>query len=136
MLCFFIYCLWFPVNFSYPSLEDPKPPTPPPEPKPEVKPEPQELPAPSLAVNGLASVEPSVLQTSVVTDSLADTIESIVTGLDHSKKSSGGAPSSQSPATARSFPQVLNTLYHDQHYRLCVNLRRRNTNEVPNAVAV
>lgn len=97
------------LNFSYPSLEDPKPPTPPPQPKPEVKPEPQELPAPSLAVNGLASVEPSVLQTSVVTDSLADTIESIVTGLDHSKKSSGGAPSSQSPATARSFPQFDRT---------------------------
>eukprot|EP00064_Thunnus_orientalis_P015757 superscaffoldBa00002986_g15816 len=35
------------LNFSYPSLEEPKPPTPPP-PEPEVKPEPQELSAPLL----------------------------------------------------------------------------------------
>lgn len=93
------------LNFSYPSLEDPKPPVPP-QPEPEVKAEPQE-PAPSV-VNGVASVEPSA-PTTVGTDGSIYTIDSSGTGLDHSKKSSTGGSSSQSPATARAFPQFDRT---------------------------
>uniref|UniRef100_A0A667W8U5 Ubiquitin carboxyl-terminal hydrolase 8 n=1 Tax=Myripristis murdjan TaxID=586833 RepID=A0A667W8U5_9TELE len=63
------------VNFSYPSLEEPKPPNPPP-PEPETNPEP-EVPPASLQVNG----EHSIPETSLVADVLPDTVDSPKTGL-------------------------------------------------------
>lgn len=104
---FIIFMFWT-VNFSYPSLEEPKPLTPP-QPEPEVRPEPLEPSAPVL-VNGVAPAEPPTSKTSVVTDRLPDTLDSPVTGsansgLDLNKKDP--AVSSQSPATAKAFPQVL-----------------------------
>uniref|UniRef100_A0AAX7VRH5 Ubiquitin carboxyl-terminal hydrolase n=1 Tax=Astatotilapia calliptera TaxID=8154 RepID=A0AAX7VRH5_ASTCA len=56
------------LNFSYPSLEEPKPPTPPP-PEPEVSLEPQEPSAPVL-VNGITPAEPPTSKTSIVADSI------------------------------------------------------------------
>uniref|UniRef100_A0A667W8U8 Ubiquitin carboxyl-terminal hydrolase 8 n=1 Tax=Myripristis murdjan TaxID=586833 RepID=A0A667W8U8_9TELE len=70
------------VNFSYPSLEEPKPPNPPP-PEPETNPEP-EVPPASLQVNG----EHSIPETSLVADVLPDTVDSPKTGVDRSKKPS------------------------------------------------
>uniref|UniRef100_A0A3B4ZR39 Ubiquitin carboxyl-terminal hydrolase 8 n=1 Tax=Stegastes partitus TaxID=144197 RepID=A0A3B4ZR39_9TELE len=97
------------LNFSYPSLEEPKPPTPPP-PEPEVLPEPQEPSAPSL-VNGVAPAEPPTSKTSMVADKLPDTVDSPITGStnsgpDPSKKGSATSTSSQSPATAKNGPVV------------------------------
>lgn len=98
------------MNFSYPSLEEPKPPTPP-KPEPEITPEPQEPPAPVL-VNGVAAVEPPTSKTFTVAHSLPDTVDSPVTvstnsGLDLSKKGPAAGTPSQSPATAKAFPQVF-----------------------------
>lgn len=104
------FCCFFPtVNFSYPSLEEPKP-LPPPQPEP-VIPEPQEPSAPVL-MNGVAPAEPPTSKTSMITDRLPDTTDSPVTGttnsgLDLNKKGSGTGTSSQSPGTAKAFPQVL-----------------------------
>lgn len=100
------------LNFSYPSLEEPKPPTPPP-PEPEVLPEPQEPSAPAL-VNGVAPAEPPTSKTSMVADRLPDAVDSPVTGatisgLDPGKKGSASGASSQSPATAKAFPQFDRT---------------------------
>ncbi|XP_063737808.1 ubiquitin carboxyl-terminal hydrolase 8 isoform X2 [Eleginops maclovinus] len=91
------------LNFSYPSLEEPKPPTPPP-PEPEVTPEPQEASTPVL-MNGVAPAEPPTSKTSEVPDGLPDCLYSTVTastnsGLDVSKKG---------PATAKAFPQFDRT---------------------------
>lgn len=102
--------MFWTVNFSYPSLEEPKPPTPP-QPEPEVTHEPLEPSAPVL-VNGVAPVEPPTSKTSMVTDRLPDTLDSPVTGstnsgLDPNKKGPVVGTSSQSPATAKAFPQVL-----------------------------
>uniref|UniRef100_A0A8C4NYR7 Ubiquitin carboxyl-terminal hydrolase n=1 Tax=Dicentrarchus labrax TaxID=13489 RepID=A0A8C4NYR7_DICLA len=47
------------LNFSYPSLEEPKPPTPP-QPEPEVTTEPQEVSAP-VQVNGVAPAQPPIV---------------------------------------------------------------------------
>ncbi|TMS13554.1 Ubiquitin carboxyl-terminal hydrolase 8 [Larimichthys crocea] len=79
------------LNFSYPSLEEPKP-LPPPQPEP-VIPEPQEPSAPVL-MNGVAPAEPPTSKTSMITDRLPDTTDSPVTGttnsgLDLNKKGSG-----------------------------------------------
>uniref|UniRef100_A0A3B3WTX6 Ubiquitin carboxyl-terminal hydrolase 8 n=1 Tax=Poecilia mexicana TaxID=48701 RepID=A0A3B3WTX6_9TELE len=52
------------LNFSYPSLEEPKPPTPTP-PERDVSPEPQEPAAPTL-VNGVSPAEPPASKTSLV----------------------------------------------------------------------
>ncbi|XP_029316647.1 ubiquitin carboxyl-terminal hydrolase 8 [Cottoperca gobio] len=100
------------LNFSYPSLEEPKPPTPP-EPEPAVTPEPQE-PSASAPVNGVAPAEPPTSKTSMVADKLPDTVDSTVTGStnsgqDVSKKGPAAGVSSQSPATAKAFPQFDRT---------------------------
>ncbi|XP_061596330.1 ubiquitin carboxyl-terminal hydrolase 8 isoform X2 [Cololabis saira] len=92
------------LNFSYPSLEEPKPPA---QPQPEVSSESHEPSAPVL-VNGVAPAEPPTSKTAIVADRLPDTMDSPVTGstntgLELSKKAPA---SSQSPATARAFPQV------------------------------
>uniref|UniRef100_A0A671XVX7 Ubiquitin carboxyl-terminal hydrolase 8 n=1 Tax=Sparus aurata TaxID=8175 RepID=A0A671XVX7_SPAAU len=73
----------------YPSLEEPKPPTPPP-PEPAVTPEPQEASAPVL-MNGVAPAEPPSSKTSMVDYKVPDTVDFPVTastnsGLDPSKK--------------------------------------------------
>lgn len=101
------------VNFSYPSLEEPKPPTPPP-PEPEVSLEPQEPSAPVL-VNGITPAEPPTSKTSIVADRLPDSVDFSVTGSTNSgqelgKKAPAASTSSQSPATPKAFPQVLFTL--------------------------
>ncbi|XP_015231086.1 PREDICTED: ubiquitin carboxyl-terminal hydrolase 8 [Cyprinodon variegatus] len=86
------------LNFSYPSLEEPKPPTPP---EPEISSEPQESPAPAL-VNGVSPAEPPKSKTSMIADRFPDAVDIPVTGLTNS----GSDPAaSQSPATARMFPQ-------------------------------
>ncbi|XP_031162148.1 ubiquitin carboxyl-terminal hydrolase 8 isoform X2 [Sander lucioperca] len=100
------------LNFSYPSLEEPKPPTPP-LPEPEVTPEPREPSAPVL-VNGVAPAETSTSKTSMVIDRLPDAVNSTVTGStnseqDLSKKGPVAGASSQSPATAKAFPQFDRT---------------------------
>uniref|UniRef100_A0A3P9MNP3 Ubiquitin carboxyl-terminal hydrolase 8 n=1 Tax=Oryzias latipes TaxID=8090 RepID=A0A3P9MNP3_ORYLA len=96
------------LNFSYPSLEEPKPPVVHPEPV--VQPDTQKPPAPAVA-NGVASAEPPTSKTSIIADKLPDTHDSPVrspasTGLDLNKKSP--APN-QSPATAKAFPQFDRT---------------------------
>ncbi|KAF1392636.1 hypothetical protein PFLUV_G00030130 [Perca fluviatilis] len=100
------------LNFSYPSLEEPKPPTPP-LPEPEATPEPHEASAPVL-VNGVAPAEPPASITSMVIDRLPDAVNSTVTGStnseqDLSKKGPVAGTSSQSPATAKAFPQFDRT---------------------------
>ncbi|XP_029931686.1 ubiquitin carboxyl-terminal hydrolase 8 isoform X2 [Myripristis murdjan] len=93
------------LNFSYPSLEEPKPPNPPP-PEPETNPEP-EVPPASLQVNG----EHSIPETSLVADVLPDTVDSPKTGatnsgMDLSHTVPGAGTPSQSAATAKTIPQV------------------------------
>lgn len=100
------------LNFSYPSLEEPKPPTPPP-PEPEVKPEPQELSAP-LLVNGVAPTEVPTPTMSVVADRLPDTVDSSVSGSTNSgqdlnKRGPAAGTSSQPASTAKAFPQFDRT---------------------------
>uniref|UniRef100_A0A8C7JS84 Ubiquitin carboxyl-terminal hydrolase 8 n=1 Tax=Oncorhynchus kisutch TaxID=8019 RepID=A0A8C7JS84_ONCKI len=101
------------LNFSYPSLEEPKPPTPPP---PEPDPEPQAPPASlsSVQVNGapLEDLTPSHPQTPS-TWMEADATDSPHTGfthpgVDHSKKDPGAGPGtpSQPGGTAKHIPQV------------------------------
>ncbi|KAM4592801.1 ubiquitin carboxyl-terminal hydrolase 8 [Odontesthes bonariensis] len=95
------------LDFSYPSLEEPKPPAPP-QPEPQVSTEPQEPSAPVL-VNGVA--EQPTCKTSVLADRLPDAVDSPITGTaksgqDLSKKVPA---SSQSPATAKAFPQFDRT---------------------------
>ncbi|TNN68392.1 Ubiquitin carboxyl-terminal hydrolase 8 [Liparis tanakae] len=87
------------LNFSYPSIEEPKPPTPPP-PEPEVTPKPQESSAPVL-VNGFPPAEPPTS----TTDRLPDVIDSIVTGYTNS----GQDLSLKGPATTKAFPQFDRT---------------------------
>ncbi|KAK5609480.1 hypothetical protein CRENBAI_007990 [Crenichthys baileyi] len=97
------------LNFSYPSLEEPKPPTPT-QPDPEISSEPQESPAPAL-VNGVSPAEPPKSKTSMVADRLPDTVDIPITGttnsgLDLSKKD---PVASQPPAAASMFPQFDRT---------------------------
>ncbi|XP_056134354.1 ubiquitin carboxyl-terminal hydrolase 8-like [Lampris incognitus] len=100
------------LNFSYPSLEEPKPPIPP-EPEPESALEPQ-VPSASPQVNGVAPTEQSIPETSMVAERLPDAIDSPTTGstksgLDLSKKvPMTGAPS-QSAATTKVIPQIDRT---------------------------
>ncbi|XP_042348234.1 ubiquitin carboxyl-terminal hydrolase 8 [Plectropomus leopardus] len=93
------------LNFSYPSLEEPKPPTPP-EPEPEVTAEPPEPSAPVL-VNGLTPAEPPTSKTSMITDQLPDVVDSSVKGSTNPGQDLSKV--SQSPATARAFPQFDRT---------------------------
>lgn len=97
------------VNFSYPSLEEPKPPTPPP-PEPEVPSEPQPAPAPAV-VNGVVPAAPPTSKTSTVPDTLPDIVDSPAASstnseLDLNKKGHVAGASSHSPASAKAFPQV------------------------------
>lgn len=96
------------MNFSYPSLEEPKPPTPP---ESDVPPEPQEPSAPVL-VNGVAPAEPPTSKTSIIAGRLPDTVDSPVTSttnsvVDNSKKGPVAGASTQTNATTKTFPQVL-----------------------------
>uniref|UniRef100_G3PQC3 Ubiquitin carboxyl-terminal hydrolase 8 n=1 Tax=Gasterosteus aculeatus aculeatus TaxID=481459 RepID=G3PQC3_GASAC len=69
------------LNFSYPSLEEPKPPAPP-QPEPEVILKPQEPSAPA-PVNGVQPAESPTSYTSTVTDRLPDAVDSTVPGAIH-----------------------------------------------------
>uniref|UniRef100_A0A8C6U123 Ubiquitin carboxyl-terminal hydrolase n=1 Tax=Neogobius melanostomus TaxID=47308 RepID=A0A8C6U123_9GOBI len=95
------------LNFSYPSLEDPKPPAPL-QPEPQVRPEP--VPSAPALVNGVSSAEPPQ---SSVTDRPSDVVDSpspvTVTGPELSKKNSTGAATSKTPATTGAFPQFDRT---------------------------
>lgn len=98
------------MNFSYPSLEEPKPPVAP-EPQPEVTTVDKEPSVPVL-VNGMAPAESPTATTSMLAQTLPDTVESPVTssttsGPDLSKMGPGAGTSSQSAATAKTFPQVF-----------------------------
>ncbi|XP_037552899.1 ubiquitin carboxyl-terminal hydrolase 8 isoform X2 [Nematolebias whitei] len=90
------------LNFSYPSLEEPQPPTPV-QTEPEVSPEPPEPSAPAL-VNGVTPAEPPASKTSTVVDTVEVPVSGSTTpGLDLTKRAD------QPPATARSFPQFDRT---------------------------
>lgn len=100
------------LNFSYPSLEEPKPPTPP-QPEPEVSLEPQEPSAPVL-VNGVIPAESPASKTSIIADRLPDSVDSPVTGStnsgqDFDKKAPAASTSSQAPATTKAIPQFDRT---------------------------
>ncbi|XP_033841814.1 ubiquitin carboxyl-terminal hydrolase 8 [Periophthalmus magnuspinnatus] len=92
------------LNFSYPTLEDPKPP-PLPQPEPQHRPEPVEPSDPPM-VNGVACADAPPPQTAV-TDRQADAVDSPGTGPELSKKTSG--PTSQSPVITKAFPQFDRT---------------------------
>ncbi|XP_072320834.1 ubiquitin carboxyl-terminal hydrolase 8 isoform X2 [Eucyclogobius newberryi] len=94
------------LNFSYPSLEEPKPPTPP-QPEPQVRPEPLEPSAPAL-VNGVACMDVPPPQTSVI-HRQTDCVDSPGTGPELSKKKPAAGPKSQSPVTTQAFPQFDRT---------------------------
>nr|XP_043886134.1 ubiquitin carboxyl-terminal hydrolase 8 [Solea senegalensis] len=96
------------LNFSYPSLEELKPP-PPPQPDPDATSKPQEATLPVL-VNGMTPADPPTSMTSMVTDGLSDTVDSSVrlptnSGTDLGKKDAAAGSSSQSPATTKALPQ-------------------------------
>lgn len=109
ILLFFFFILT--VNFSYPSLEEPKPPSAP-KPEPEVAAVLQESSV-ALLVNGVAPAESPIPQgTSVVAQTLPDIVDSPVTsstnsGPDLSKMGTGAGTSIQSAASTKSFPQVF-----------------------------
>ncbi|XP_034050962.1 ubiquitin carboxyl-terminal hydrolase 8 isoform X3 [Thalassophryne amazonica] len=96
------------LNFSYPSLDEIKPPNPPePETKPELEPS-----APSL-MNGVAPTDHNTPK-SVVNDKLPDTVCSPTTNSTHagpelSKKSPAAGSTSQSGATAKVLPKFDRT---------------------------
>lgn len=105
MIFFLFLCI---VNFSYPSLEEPKPPI-------ALKPEPevaavlQEPSVPAL-VNGIVPAESSTSKTSVVAQNLPESVDSPVmsstnSGQDLSKMVAG--ISNQTATTAKAFPQVF-----------------------------
>lgn len=98
------------MNFSYPSLEEPKPPIAP-EPEPDVTAVDKEPPVPVLE-NGMAPAECPNTKSSVLAQTLPDTVDFPVTssttsGPDLSKMGPGAGTSSQSAATAKAFPQVF-----------------------------
>ncbi|XP_067105290.1 ubiquitin carboxyl-terminal hydrolase 8 [Osmerus mordax] len=107
------------LNFSYPSLEEPKPPTPPPpEPEPQVQPQPQPQPQVPLQVNGAPSVEQFHPEpTSTRTESLPDTTDYPVTvsthsGVDLTKKGpnqGSGSTAGLPAATVKPIPQIDRT---------------------------
>uniref|UniRef100_A0A8K9VGP0 Ubiquitin carboxyl-terminal hydrolase 8 n=1 Tax=Oncorhynchus mykiss TaxID=8022 RepID=A0A8K9VGP0_ONCMY len=91
------------LNFSYPSLEEPKPPTPPP---PEPDPEPQAPPASlgSVQVNGgpLEDLTPSTWMEADATDSPHTGFTH--PGVDHSKKDPGAGPGTPSQVSDGDLP--------------------------------
>lgn len=98
------------MNFSYPSLEEPKPPSAP-EPQPDVTAVDKEPSVPVL-VNGMAPAESPTTTTSMLAQTLPETVDSSLTssstsGPDLSKAGPGAGTSSQSAATAKALPQVL-----------------------------
>lgn len=100
------------MNFSYPSLEEPKPPIAP-EPEPDITAADKEPSVPVL-VNGMAPAESPTTKNSLLAQTLPDTVDSPVTssttsGPDLSKIGLGAGTSSQSVATAKAkaFPQVF-----------------------------
>ncbi|KAM3876751.1 ubiquitin carboxyl-terminal hydrolase 8 [Diretmus argenteus] len=98
------------LNFSYPSLEEPKPPAPP-QPEPKAIPEPQVPPAP-LHVNGISPAEHPIPETSMETDRLPDTMDSpiVVSSVpDQTKKAAVAGVPSPSVATAKIIPQIDRT---------------------------
>ncbi|XP_017297008.1 ubiquitin carboxyl-terminal hydrolase 8 [Kryptolebias marmoratus] len=119
------------LNFSYPSLEEPKPSTPV-QPEAEVPPEPLEPSAPAL-VNGLAPAEPPASRTSTVADKLPDAVDasaagSTASGLNSTKK---GSSSNQSPVTSRSFPQFDRTKKPSVPDQTKANLKKDSTPNGP-----
>eukprot|EP00066_Takifugu_rubripes_P019056 XP_011608322.1 PREDICTED: ubiquitin carboxyl-terminal hydrolase 8 [Takifugu rubripes] len=96
------------LTFSYPSLEEPKPPV-------ALKPEPDveavlQEPSVPVLVNGIVPAESSSSKTSVVAQSLPDTVDSPVTsstnsGPDLSKMGPVAGVSNQTATTAKAFPQ-------------------------------
>lgn len=93
------------LNFSYPSLEEPKPPAPP-QPEPQVQPEPVEPTVPAL-VNGVSSAEPQPSLPERQSDAEDATVTAAAPDLN--KKNSTLGTTNQSPATARAFPQFDRT---------------------------
>lgn len=98
------------MNFSYPSLEEPKPPIAP-EPEPDLTAVNKEPSVPVL-VNGMTPAESPTAKTSLLAQTLPDTVDGPVTssttsGPDLSKMGPGAGTSSQSAATAKAFPQVF-----------------------------
>lgn len=96
------------VNFSYPSLEEPKPPI-------ALKPEPEvaavlQEPSVPVLVNGIVPAASSTSKTSVVAQNLPESVDSPVmnstnSGQDLSKMVAG--TSNQTATTAKAFPQVF-----------------------------
>ncbi|XP_075904529.1 ubiquitin carboxyl-terminal hydrolase 8 [Nelusetta ayraudi] len=100
------------LNFSYPSLEEPKLP-PPPQPEPVVPSELQEPSTPAM-VNGDAPAEPPTSKTSTVAHKLPDVVDSSVanptnSGPDPSSKVPASGNAHQSPATTKALPQFDRT---------------------------
>lgn len=98
------------MTFSYPSLEEPKPPVAP-KPEPEVAAVLQEPSGPVL-VNGIVPAESSASKTPVVAQSLPDTVDSPVTsstnsGPDLSKTGLVAGVSNQAATAAKALPQVF-----------------------------
>ncbi|CAL8350096.1 unnamed protein product [Merluccius merluccius] len=100
------------LNFSYPSLEEPKPPAPAqPEPKP--VPEAPVTPAPPQ-VNGVAPAVQALPETHVIPDKLPDTVDSPITfspnpTLDLAKKGPPAATTTPPVSAAKTIPQVDRT---------------------------
>ncbi|XP_068607231.1 ubiquitin carboxyl-terminal hydrolase 8 [Brachionichthys hirsutus] len=100
------------LNFSYPSLEEPKPLTPT-HPEPEVTLEPKE-PSPAVLVNGVVPAEPPTSETSKLTNVLPESVDSPIRGAAHSepdlgKKSLVVGTSSRSPTVVKVVPQFDRT---------------------------
>ncbi|XP_061526827.1 ubiquitin carboxyl-terminal hydrolase 8 [Phycodurus eques] len=95
------------LNFSYPSLEEPKPPTPP-APEPEIRPEPVEPSAP-LLVNGVAPTEARTPTPPVSAERLANTVDALFSKLEMSKKGPVTDTSSQPSLTSKPPPQFDRT---------------------------
>ncbi|XP_057703169.1 ubiquitin carboxyl-terminal hydrolase 8-like [Corythoichthys intestinalis] len=109
------------LNFSYPTLEEPKPPTPPPQPETEIItepiPDPIQPSAPLLVVNGITPMEIRTATPPVITDKLEDTVEALFAKLEVSKKepvtdtskdSRKPSPTSK-PSTSKVLPQFDRT---------------------------
>lgn len=102
------------MTFSYPSLEEPKPPI-------ALKTEPEveavlQEPSVPVLVNGIVPAESSSSKTSVVAQSLPDTVDSPVTsstnsGPDPSKMGPVAGVPNQTVTTAKAFPQVIHQSY-------------------------
>lgn len=112
------------MNFSYPSLEEPKPPSAP-KAEPEVGAVLQEPSVPAL-VNGMAPTESPTSKTSVGAQTLPDTVDSPVrsannSGPDLSKMGQGVDTSNQSAATAKALPQVFHQSSQITEFKMLTN---------------